>query len=508
MIDDVKEEIKITNQKIQKLEENEKEFRAYQIVKAKTKKTDKDKKVKKRNHILYNSEKGEIATWLANDIKRFFPKEFKENWKRHHHSELQLNLAYYDTQKKEVKLLLEGLNYRENIPMIDFSSHNFVKFYQNYLEKRKVFFNNFLVELEKYKNGETINKDKLSAKCFTLFKKKNYENKALDQKINTILANPIFIERGFMDNKPTIIAGKKFSENKNEFADWFVAFKEFSTYQSFYNSSKYPLDTTQKSNTEINKINTKIYNQKKNDWAVWQMIQFIFKDIFKQDMQNVSLAELYQNRAERLKNKEKSKEGERNQNFIWNRTIDLQLNEKINIPKVKLKDVGNFRKYEKDPRVEAFLSYNDISNWMAYLPNDWEGNEHSIKLINVIDIQLDEYEKIRQHELLKEVQSLEYEIYNKATNKEELLQEDNKGNKNPNFKKYIVNGLIKQIKKLEVDNLKIPQNDTEFDALTIDILNSYTELEQKATLLVLIRNKFAHNQLPNKEVYDFCLIIQ
>ena len=145
---------------------------------------------------------------------------------------------------------------------------------------------------------------------------------------------------------------------------------------------------------------------------------------------------------------------------------------------------------------------------MAYLPNDWEGNEHSIKLINVIDIQLDEYEKIRQHELLKEVQSLEYEIYNKATNKEELLQEDNKGNKNPNFKKYIVNGLIKQIKKLEVDNLKIPQNDTEFDALTIDILNSYTELEQKATLLVLIRNKFAHNQLPNKEVYDFCQIIQ
>ena len=166
-------------------------------------------------------------------------------------------------------------------------------------------------------------------------------------------------------------------------------------------------------------------------------------DIFKQDMQNVSLAELYQNRAERLKNKEKSKEGERNQNFIWNRTIDLQLNEKINIPKVKLKDVGNLRKYEKDPRVEAFLSYNDISNWMAYLPNDWEGNEHSIKLINVIDIQLDEYEKIRQHELLKEVQSLEYEIYNKATNKEELLQEDNKGNKNPNCRKYIVNGLIK-----------------------------------------------------------------
>lgn len=486
LIDDVKKEKEINQVKIDELNRNIE-----------------DEKQNKRKYILFNSEKGEIATWLANDIKRFFPKEFKENWKGHHHSEFQLNLAYYDTQKKEVKLLLEGLNYREHIPMIDFSKQTLVDFYFEYLKKRESQFTNLLADLQKYKQSLQINKEKLFAKCFTLFKKKNYQNKAIDKKINTILANPIFIERGFMDNKPTIIAGKKFSENKNEFADWFVAFKEFSTYQSFYDNSKYPIDTTQKSKAENNKINTKIYNQKKNDWAVWQIIQFIFKDIFKQDMQNVSLAELYQSRAERLKNKEKSKDGERNQNFIWNSTINLKLNEKINIPNVKLKDVGNFRKYEQDQRAEAFLSYGDITNWMAYLPNDWQ-KKYELKPINVIDIQLDEYEKIRQHKFLKEVQSLEKEIYSNVTDKEELLQEDKKGNKIPNFKKYIVNGLIKQLKNLEVDNFKIPQNDTEFDALTKDILNSYTELEQKATLLVLIRNKFAHNQLPNKEVYGFC----
>jgi hypothetical protein len=56
---------------------------------------------------------------------------------------------------------------------------------------------------------------------------------------------------------------------------------------------------------------------------------------------------------------------------------------------------------------------------------------------------------------------------------------------------------------MDVDNFKIPQNDSEFDNLTKDILNSYSDLEQKTTLLVLIRNKFAHNQLPNKEVYEF-----
>jgi hypothetical protein len=501
LIDNVDDEIKITNQKTQKLEENEKEFKAYQIVKVRKFKRNEDKKVKKRNHILQNLEKGEIATWLANDIKRFFPKEFKESWKGYQHSAFQLSLAYYDTQKKEVKLLLEGLDYKNAIPMIDFSCHNFLKFYQSYLEKRKVFFKNFLAELEKYKKGEPVNKDKLLTKCFTIFKKKNYQNKALDEKIKTTLASPIFIERGFMDSKPTVIAGKKFYENKNEFADWFVAFKEFCDYQKFYDITEYPLDTKQKSKTEINKIHTKIYTQKKNDWAAWKMVHFIFKDIFKQDLQNVALSELYQSRAERLKNKEEKK-----QNFIWNRTIDLQLNEKVKIPKVKLKDIGNFRKHEKDQRVKTFLSYDDITNWMAYLPNDWQ-KQYTTKPINVIDIQIDEYEKIRQHELLKEVQTLEKEIYNSVTDKEELLQEieqkDKTVKKNPNFKKYIVNGLLKQIKKMDVDNFKIPQNDSEFDNLTKDILNSYSDLEQKTTLLVLIRNKFAHNQLPNKEVYEF-----
>lgn len=496
LIDDVKKEIEITCNLEKKLTEKENKYKAYQKIKG-----SRNVKTEKRNHVLYNSEKGEIATWLANDIKRFFPKEFKESWKGYQHNEFQLNLAYYDTQKQSVELLLTGLNYQKEIPMIDFSKISFLEFYEEYLKKRKKYFTNLLADLEKHKKGEPINKDKLLTKCFTVFKKKNYQNKALDEKIKTTLASPIFIERGFLDSKPTVIAGKKFYENKNEFADWFVAFKEFCDYQKFYDITEYPLDTKQKTKTEINKIHTKIYTQKKNDWAAWKMVHFIFKDIFKQGLQNVALSELYQSRAERIKNKEEKK-----QNFIWNRTIDLQLNEKIQIPKVKLKDIGNFRKHEKDQRVKTFLSYGDITGWMAYLPNDWNEN-HTEKPINVIDIQIDEYEKIRQHELLKEVQTLEKEIYSNVTDKGALLneieQKDKTVKKNPNFKKYIVNGLLKQIKKMNVDNFKITQDGFKFNNLTKDILNSYTELEQKTTLLVLIRNKFAHNQLPNNEVYEF-----
>ncbi|QQV03602.1 MULTISPECIES: type VI-B CRISPR-associated RNA-guided ribonuclease Cas13b [Chryseobacterium] len=496
LIDDVKKEIEITCNLEKKLTEKENKYKAYQKIKG-----SRNVKTEKRNHVLYNSEKGEIATWLANDIKRFFPKEFKESWKGYQHNEFQLNLAYYDTQKQSVELLLIGLNYQKEIPMIYFSKISFLEFYEEYLKKRKKYFTNLLADLEKHKKGEPINKDKLLTKCFTVFKKKNYQNKALDEKIKTTLASPIFIERGFLDSKPTVIAGKKFYENKNEFADWFVAFKKFCDYQKFYDITEYPLDTKQKTKTEINKIHTKIYTQKKNDWAAWKMVHFIFKDIFKQGLQNVALSELYQSRAERIKNKEEKK-----QNFIWNRTIDLQLNEKIQIPKVKLKDIGNFRKHEKDQRVKTFLSYGDITGWMAYLPNDWNEN-HTEKPINVIDIQIDEYEKIRQHELLKEVQTLEKEIYSNVTDKGALLneieQKDKTVKKNPNFKKYIVNGLLKQIKKMNVDNFKITQDGFKFNNLTKDILNSYTELEQKTTLLVLIRNKFAHNQLPNNEVYEF-----
>lgn len=494
LINNINEEVTITKNLTDELNERKKNYQAYQKVKG-----DRKVKIEKRNHILYNAEKGKIATWLANDIKRFFPKNFKENWKGHQHSEFQLCIAFYDAQKESIKSLLNELDYRKEIPMIDFYKTNFVDFYENYLIKREIKLNNLLrltkhlekieqVDIDRYFNGEG-----------RLFKKVNYQNKSIDHKIKTILSNPIFIERGFMDDKPTILPKTELKGNEHLFANWFVAFKKFANYQNFYNPSKYQLETNNLSKAEQRKLKTAIYQQKKNDWLVWQMTQFIFKDVFKQDMQNVALEELYQSREERLKNKENNI-----QNFIWNKTIDLQLNEKVHIPDVKLKDIGNFRKYDKDQRILTFLEYNDITKWMAYLPNDWKDEYNNIKPINVIAFQLDEYEKIRQHELLKEVQFLEYEIYNNVAEKEELLQEDRKGNKNPNFKNYIVNGLIKQMKKLEVDNFKIPQNDTEFDALTKDILNSYTELEQKATLMVLIRNKFAHNQLPNKEVYGFC----
>ncbi|MFN3640219.1 MAG: type VI-B CRISPR-associated RNA-guided ribonuclease Cas13b, partial [Flavobacterium sp.] len=449
LIKDINEELRITKNLIEVLEERKKMYEAYQKVKGK-----KNVKIEKRNHILYNEEKGQIATWLANDIKRFFPKNFKENWKGHQHSEFQLSIAFYDTQKQNIISLLNGFDYKKEIPMIDFSTDTFVDFYENYLIKRKIELKNLLNLTKQSQETDQVNIDVYFNGKGRIFKKVNYQNKSIDNKIKTILSNPIFIERGFMDDKPTILPNTSLKDNEHLFAYWFVAFKKFNNYQNFYNTSNYPLDIKNISKAENRKLNTSIYQQKKNDWLVWKMIQFVFKDIFKQDMQNVALAELYQSRAERLQNKENKK-----QNFIWNRTIDLQLNEKIHIPEVKLKDIGNFRKYDNDQRILTFLEYNDITHWMAYLPNDWHEN-HSAKPINVIALQIDEYEKFRQHDLLKEVQDLERYIYEKVDDKEQLKQDDN-----PNFKKYILHGLIKIIKSVNISNFKILSEETDFNKI-------------------------------------------
>ncbi len=465
--------------------------------------TQEDKKYKPaRKHILYNSEKGEIATWLANDIKRFFPKEFKENWKGHYHSEFQRNLAYYETNKKEVKTILNDLDYRKEIPFIDFSKNTLADFYFEYLKKRKIYHKNLWVEVNKLIKGENINKEKLFDNCFRIYKRKNYVSNVIDEKVNTILSNPIFIERGFIDEKPTIIPKMPLEGNEEHFAAWFVAFKSFKNneFQNFYDTNKYPLETKDKTNSELKKIQTKTYNQKKNDWATWLIVQYIFKDIFSTDLQNVKLSELFQTREQRIQNQVKALDGERNQNFIWNRTIDLQLNEKIKIPNVKLKDIGNFRKYVNDSRVEAFLRYNDITQWMAYLPSNWQKEDESKpKPVNVIQLQLDDYEKIRREELLKEVQKLEKTIYNNTNVKTVLLQDGN-----PNFKNYVLNGLLEEIKGINISAFTVLHEKTNFDKIDFNVLENCSEIEQSATLIILIRNKFAHNQLPSSDCYQFC----
>ncbi|GIJ96613.1 hypothetical protein CAPN001_11820 [Capnocytophaga stomatis] len=458
-----------------------------------------DKK-SKRKYELYPSEKGKVAVWLANDIKRFMPKEFKEQWRGHHHSLLQKYLAYYEQSKEELKNLLPKEVFK-HLPFElegHFQQKYLNQFYTRYLDKRLEYISGLVQQAENFKNENKVFK-KVENECFKFLKKQNYIHKGLDAQVQSILEYPIFLERGFMDEKPTIIKGKTFKGNEALFADWFRYYKEYQNFQTFYNAKQYPLVELEKKQAD-RKRKTKIYQQKKNDVFTLLMAKHIFKSVFKQDsIDRFSLEDLYQSREERLENQEKAKQtGERNTNYIWNKTVDLKLSDgKITVENVKLKNVGDFIKYEYDQRVQAFLKYEENIKWQAFLIKESKEEEN---YPYVVEREIEQYEKVRREELLKEVHLIEEYILEKVKDKEILKKEGNQ-----NFKYYILNGLLKQLKNENVENYKVFELNTNPEKVNITQLKQEaTDLEQKAFVLTYIRNKFAHNQLPKKEFWDYC----
>lgn len=442
----------------------------------------------KRSHILYASEKGRIAVWIANDIKRFMPPSFKSTWKGYQHSELQRLFSYYESNHQLLKELLKDLD----IEKLPFDLSNCFKkttlenFYQTYLEKR-IEYNHQLIQQLKVFTGQPKLFKKVLNECFKFLKEKNYKRCDLDKQVKRLLAVPVFIERGFLDNKPTMIPNLSFEDNKKDFADWFVYYKDYTKFQKFYDVESYPILCNDKK--ESYQLQTKIKRQQRNDVFTLLMIKKLFQQIFDQEKE-LTLSELFQSREERLKNIQYAKDTQqRNINFIWNKTVELGLlKNKIIISDVKLKDIGKFKAYETDQRILSFLEYEPEKEWFAYLPNHIQKDDAAVR---VIEFQLEKYEKVRAHQLLKEVQRLEHYIYVNAEDKEVL-----KNDKNPNFRNYVLKGLFnrdlnKEFTVIKTGNIK-------------DIKEKAEKLEQQLFILITIRNKFAHNKIPNKEFYDFC----
>ncbi|MFJ1426904.1 type VI-B CRISPR-associated RNA-guided ribonuclease Cas13b [Capnocytophaga canimorsus] len=504
-IDNKEKSADVDKEKLKLIKDLRQEQDILQKLKDEQQQREKDKKNKKskRKHELYPSEKGKVAVWLANDIKRFMPKEFKEQWRGHHHSLLQKYLAYYEQSKEELKNLLPKEVF-EHFPFElegHFQQKYLNQFYTHYLVVRLKCIKMLLGEFQHCKNEN--DSSEVIEKCFNFLKKQNYTHKGLDAQAQSVLGYPIFLERGFMDEKPTIIKGKTFKGNEALFAHWFRYYKEYQNFQTFYDTENYPLVKLGKKQAD-RKRKTKIYQQKKNDVFTLLMAKHIFKSVFKQDsIDRFSLEDLYQSREERLGNQERARQtGERNTNYIWNKTVDLKLCDgKITVENVKLKNVGDFIKYEYDQRVQAFLTYEENIEWQAFLIKESKEEEN---YPYVVEREIEQYEKVRREELLKEVHLIEEYILEKVKDKEILKKGDNQ-----NFKYYILNGLLKQVKKEkekeDVESYKVFNLNTKPEDVDINQLKQKaTDLEQKAFVLTYIRNKFAHNQLPKKEFWDYC----
>ncbi len=519
---DIQLEINITNDKLEIIKNNKADVKKHDNAPLR-------EKSKFRKHVFYTSEKGKEATWIAYDLKQFMPQKVKENWKGYQHSELQRTLAFYEHNKEETLSLLAVWNFNNDTIGKEisecFKKRTFEDFYEAYLKQRLNYFNQKKTQFEDEDNEKDSRVLKILTKeLYRFFKQKNYQIQPLSIQVKRLLAKPTHLPKGIFDSKPTRILGIDFQENKEQFADWFVyTNKEQHLFQSFYDSSHYKRNHSklyreagiydnsktlspakQFSNFEMRQEGS-IRKQKNRDLFTKLMVDDLFKKVFSSEI-DITLAEFFQSKKGRLQNQitadlQKSKqkgdtsENIKKENFIWNKEVPIQLQNSNVIEYVKLKNIGKFRKDEGDKRIQTFLEYEPEINWSVYLKHNWK-QKYPTKPIHNFQTQIEEYEYIRSEKLLKEIHLLEKKIYDLITDKSKLLQEDN-----PHFKKYIKEYL----------NITEPLNDIEEKLFALEFSNCEFNKEvidhsariQKAYVLIMIRNKFAHNQMPSKPLYDF-----
>jgi len=455
------------------------------------------------------SEKGKIATWLSKDIKRFVAKEVKgpseedknKSWKGYQFSEFQALLSYYDIDKSKLSLFLQkDLRLKiEDFPFkgLSFTHKSLYDFYVNYLASRKEYLEFLLKNIEHLKDDILL----------LPFNASKFKIQQLEKYKENKLKGAVMLPRGIFDKKPTTSK----ENDKTKFADWFAMSMNNNHAQEFYNYNKTYLinDNTITINPNIGikeqykniasehqktiyKNEVVIRKTMRNDFYVLQMIKSFFKDtseVDKETFKNITLKDFYLTKAEKEQTKKRALEqSERqkgnkeenifNENYILNKRIKLSLLEGKIVGEVSLKESSKYKRLSKDPRVIQLTNYNENKVW---------GFQEII--YEIID-----YELIKSNVLFKTIHELEKEIFLKAKSKNDLELLTYNGH--PNFKKYLAYYFIKEESKKEEFN--------RINIQTVDLLTIDDDLKNLVVLL-LIRNKFSHNQLVSKLVFDYLI---
>ncbi|GLB48694.1 type VI-B CRISPR-associated RNA-guided ribonuclease Cas13b [Neptunitalea lumnitzerae] len=494
----IQTEIDVTQEKLTLIDNNTKAFKDYRNT---------------RKVIFTNRELGQEATWLAEDLKRFMPPSGRSQWKGYHHSQLQELLAYYQQKPKEALHLLEQFwNFKQDQHTWSagiytaFEQRFFDTFYRAYLSNRQKTLNALLTQIQGFKNENKRLKQFVKQQhLWDIFYKRLYTIDSLENQKNKLLAKPLVFPRGIFDAKPTYIRGVHIADNPEQYADWYSHFYHHTNYQRFYS---YPRDYQDVFLTQDDP-NFKSFKQKQDLKIKKTQIQDVFlllianalcKESFG-SAAHITLAQLYLTQEERLAEEKKAREQSQREvgdksdnviksNFVWSMTVPYEHGQ-IKEPAVKIKELGKFKKYLQDEKVQTLLSY-DTSKYYekTALEEELEIKDYS-------------YEVIRRNILFKEIQEFEQWILQKwgfnGTNHPTELEQDG----NPNFKKYLSQGILKKYKLANEEEVTWLDNDEKhsFKKISISEVESKSTLVQKMFLIILIRNKFAHNQLPKKEFY-------
>lgn len=518
LINAIKAEITITDEKLLLIADNRRELK------------EKKNGQPKRKFVFTNKELGQEAKWLADDLKRFMPKASRENWRGQHHSQLQQSLAYFNQKPKEAFSLLkefwdfddDSFLWNENVKHAFISSKSFDNLYSSYLNNRKELLTNMLAQTIGFKD------DRKRLKQFTeqhhvwnLFYKRLYTIDPTESQIAKLLAKPLVFPRGIFDEKPTYIKGKSISENPELYANWYRYSYQQHDLQRFYEYScdykdlfesriktdneitenKYELTKEQQFNLFKQKQDKQIKQVKTQDLYLKLIAEDVFQKIF-QYRQVLNLKDFYLTQEERLaKEKMALIQSERESgncsdniirdNYIWSMTVPFK-DGQINEPYVKLKDIGKFKRFLLDKKVERIFLYDTNRIWTK------------LELEQELELLPASYEVIRREELLKELQGFEQFIlqkwdFDKKNHPLELQQ-----GKHPNFKCYVANGILERFNLADAPEVKWIKslNEQTFEEVSITDLKAKPEIVQKVYLLVMVRNKFVHNQLPAIEYYE------
>ncbi|WP_415326255.1 type VI-B CRISPR-associated RNA-guided ribonuclease Cas13b [Chryseobacterium sp. MMS23-Vi53] len=490
-----------------------------------------------RNYAFGFSELGREAAWIAKDIKRFMPLQARKEWKGYQHSQLQQSLSYYESRPDQaLNILKDNWDFDDESILWNswikdsFKEKSFDRFYERYLHGKKEYLENFLENLQHFSPGS----DKILKKFLSdqmpknFFDKRLYILEPLEQEKDKILSYPLVFPRGLFDPAPTFVKGIRVTEEPERFAAWYrYGYSPDHAFQRFYemerdysdlinddtqnrtdaDKNKSDFTTEQQYSMIKNKQDLKIKNIKIQDLFLKLIAETLFRDVFDY-VSEIRLSDLYLTQAERIeKEQNAAKQSLRpagddseniiNDNFIWSKTIPYE-KDQIYEPAVKLKDIGKFKYFLKDARIARLLSYDISSRWSKS------------EIEKEIYIGSASYESIRREAIFKELQKLEEKILAeyKGEHPEELEQSNDPNKKGiPNFKKYIVNGILRKqpntVSESDcfwLDNFK----DSTFEKPEVfEILRDKNPLVQEAFLLVYLRNKFAHNQLPVKEAYFY-----
>lgn len=451
----------------------------------------KDQNTLKSRFILNSKEIGETAMWLAKDIKRYVSKTDRKNWKSRHQAELQALFAFYDKKKQQTESLLRdemGIDLSEYSFLKDmFLEPSFVSVYNFYLIKKRELLNSYVLLIENNTGNyqqKAVRKE--INKIFDHFDRSKYSY--IDSAYHSnLLQKPVNLPRGLFDDK------KEFSSkgDKEGRQSWF-ALAEDAPKQVFYSYSRaYQIqymdgktikmkefemheNINEKADfdTELKKhivtTEKRIRKIARQDYYLLQMVKFLFEELGIKFTEDITLSDAFFERDNIRKNiqishgQSKREKGDYSENiYRVSNLLETRINinlfgGKIPVMNIRLKDVGKYRALEKDERIKKLLSYSD----------------RNYSTIDELIKEIDNYEYIRRHEILKAIHKLEHTIYTlaKENNETDKLQDGN-----PNFTEYL-KYYYSQINEAIANISDDP--------------------------LIIVRNRLSHNQLPELSEYN------